>query len=215
MTKAVICDNDGTLVFQTKEYIFRTVGETLSELGLSADEKFAEDFWYCHGSNRDEIIESRLGINYTDFWKVFWKNDSPEERARHTGVYDDVYALRNLREKGIKLGVVTGALTEVANAEISKVLSKVQGLKFDSIVSNNPDACIRQKPYPDSLLICLQDLGVKSNETIYVGNSKEDVDAARAAKVRPVVVLREPIKRFKYGKSVKVISSLHEIESII
>lgn len=213
MKKAVIFDNDGTLVFQTKEYISSTIGETLSELGVNADEKFAEDFWY--GSDRDKIIENRLGINYMNFWKVFWNYDTPEERSKHTGVYDDVYALRNLRGMGIKLGVVTGALTEVANAELSKVLSKVQGLKFDSVVSNDPDAKIRQKPYPDSLLICLQDLGVKSNETIYVGNSKEDVNAAKAAKVRPVVILREPIKRFKYGKSIKVISSLHEIESII
>jgi beta-phosphoglucomutase-like phosphatase (HAD superfamily) len=88
-------------------------------------------------------------------------------------------------------------------------------LKFDSIVSNNPDARIKQKPHPDSLLICLQELNVKSKDTIYVGNSGEDVEAAIAAKVRPVVILREPVRRFNYDKSVELIYSLHQVEDCL
>jgi phosphoglycolate phosphatase-like HAD superfamily hydrolase len=101
--KAAIFDVDGTLVFHTKEYIRDTVGKTLLELGLDSDEKFVEDFWYCHGSDRNNIIEDRLGIEYMEFWKVFWRYDNPEERAKHTGVYDDVSALINLKRKGLKL----------------------------------------------------------------------------------------------------------------
>jgi len=103
MKKAVMFGLDGTLVFQTKDYIFNTVGKTLSELGLSADEKFVDDFWYCHYADRDKIIEDRLGIEYMKFWKIFWKYDTPEERIKHTGVYDDVAVLKNLKEKGLKL----------------------------------------------------------------------------------------------------------------
>ena len=213
--KAVMFDLDGTLVFQTKEYILNTVGKTISELGLKTDENFVNDFWYCHGSNRDKIIENRLGIEYMKFWRVFWRHDVPEERVKHTGVYDDVIALGNLRKKGVKLGIVTGALTKVANAEISKILSRVKDCKFDYIVSNNPDAGIRQKPYPDTLLICLKGLKMENSNALYVGNSYEDVEAAIRAQVKPVVVLREPVRRMKYDSSVKVISSLHEIEGFI
>jgi beta-phosphoglucomutase-like phosphatase (HAD superfamily) len=210
---ATMLDLDGTVVFQTREYIEDTVGKTIYDLGLEADKDFVDDFWYCNGSDRDKIIEDRLGIDYMKFWRIFWKNDSPEERARHTGVYDDVAALKNLRESGIKLGIVTGALTKVADAEISKVLSKVKGLRFDSIVSNNIG--IKPKPHPDSLLVCMKELGVKNNETIYVGNANEDVQAAVAAQVKPVIVLREQKRKMHYGSSVKVINSLYEIENII
>jgi len=211
--KAAMFDLNGTLDFQTEDYIYKTVGKTLSELGLEADERFADEFWY--GSNRDKIIKDKLGVEPMAFWEVFWKYDPPEERAKHTGVYDDVSALIKLKEKGIKLGLVTGAIIEVASAELSKIKSKFKDLEFDSIVSNNPKAGIRQKPYPDSLLICLRELGVKNGDAIYVGNSREDVEAAIAAKVKPVVILREPIRRMNYDASVKLIYSLHEVESII
>lgn len=216
MIKADIFDLDGTLVFQTEDYILRTVGKTLSDLELQYDKnflkKFAYDFWY--GSDRDRIIKEKLGIEHMKFWEVFWKHDKTQERIKHTGVYDDVSALRNLRKRGIKLGIVTGALTEIANAEIAKIKPKIRGCEFDSIVSNDPYAEIRQKPFPDTLWICLGELGVRNDEAIYIGNSNEDVDAAIRAQVKPVVVLRKPVRRMSYDSSVKIIYSLHEIENI-
>jgi len=212
MKTAALFDLDGTLVFQTRAYRERTVGKTVRELGLTCDENFVDYFWYGNG-DRDKLIEKSLGIDYMSFWRVFWKNDSPEERVKHTGVYDDVTALKELKERGVKLGIVTGSLSKVADAEISKVLSKIQGCSIDSIISN--DGCMRQKPYPDSLLTCIKELNVQSADAVYVGNAREDVKAARAARIKPVVILREPIGRVNYGSSVEVINSLHEVANII
>lgn len=217
MIKALISDLDGTLVRHKPEYIKSTVENTLSELGLPYDKKFLEyfapKFWY--GSDRNKIIEEELRTERMKFWNVFWKHDNAKERAKHTEVYDDVSALIDLRRKGFKLGIVTGALTEVANAEISKIKLKFNDFGFDSIVSNNPHEEIKQKPEPDTLLICLKRLGVKNDEAVYVGDLPEDVDAAIRAQVKPVVILREPIRSVNYDSSVKVISSLYEIESVI
>jgi phosphoglycolate phosphatase-like HAD superfamily hydrolase len=194
MIKALISDLDGTLVRHKPEYIKSTVENTLSELGLPYDKKFLEyfapKFWY--GSDRNKIIEEELRTERMKFWNVFWKHDNAKERAKHTEVYDDVSALIDLRRKGFKLGIVTGALTEVANAEISKIKLKFNDFGFDSIVSNNPH-----------------------DEAVYVGDLPEDVDAAIRAQVKPVVILREPIRSVNYDSSVKVISSLYEIESVI
>ena len=107
---------------------------------------FTKEFFY--GTNRDQIIQKMLGLeDYMEFWRIFWKYDL-SERVNYVEAYGDTDVLRKLREKGMKLGVVTGSLTKVAEAEIAKL-----NYRFDSVVSNNPEAGIRQKPYPDTLLM--------------------------------------------------------------
>jgi len=213
MIKAVGFDLDETLVHLRKDYIYDVVGKTVLKLGKPANEEFAREFWY--GSNRDDLIQKELGIIPYNFWKIFRKYDTPHSRAAHIEVYEDVGALKSLHAREIKLGIVTGSLTEVANVEIQKIREKFEDIEFDSIIANNPDARIKQKPHPDTLLMCLQELKIKNDELIYVGDSKDDVEAATRAEITPVVVLRDESRREEFGDSVKIINSLYEIERML
>lgn len=216
MIKVAGFDLDGTLVYQPREYIIGVLQETFSYLSkwlnrrLTLNERFIDGFWY--EADRDAFIENELGIPNMDFWNVFWKYDDPHERARNTEVYADVGALRNLYNKGIKLGIVTGCLTELAKLEIEKIRENVPDVKFDSIITNNPSEGVRQKPYPDTLLRFLQDVGVRSEEAVYVGNSRGDAQAATSAQIKPVIVLRE--RKVDLTEPLTIIHSLYELENI-
>ncbi|MEM5790465.1 MAG: HAD hydrolase-like protein [Candidatus Aenigmatarchaeota archaeon] len=211
MIKAISFDLDGTLVYHKKEYIVEVVGKTILELGFQPDEKFSYEFWY--GSNRSKIIQEKLGIEPMRFWKIFWEYDKPETRVKNTEVYEDVLALKSIYDRGIKLGIVTGALSNVAKLEISKINEKVRGIKFDSVITNKSG--MKLKPYPDPLLKSLKELGVEKGELIYVGNGMEDAEAAKKAGIFPVIVLREENKWMNFDISVKLINSLYELEKML
>jgi phosphoglycolate phosphatase len=52
---------------------------------------------------------------------------------------------------------------------------------------------LRPKPHPDLLLACLESLGVRAGETVFVGDSTSDLEAARAAGVHFVAVGGEEV----------------------
>jgi len=54
--------------------------------------------------------------------------------------------------------------------------------RIDAVLG--PDDVPRPKPAPDMLLAALQRLGVRADETIYIGDMVVDVQAARAAGIR-------------------------------
>ncbi|KXW56606.1 phosphoglycolate phosphatase [Ferrovum sp. PN-J185] len=83
-----------------------------------------------------------------------------------------------IKKEGVKLGVVT-------NKERSLTLQLLDHLNlthyFDVVVAGG-DAK-RGKPYPDPLLLALEKAGVDRSGILFVGDSINDVEAARAAQI--------------------------------
>lgn len=91
----------------------------------------------------------------------------------------DMEAILSLiKQEGIKLGIVT-------NKERSLTLQLLEHLKlthyFDVVVAGG-DA-LRGKPHPDPLLLALDQAGISRDEVLFVGDSVNDVEAARAAQI--------------------------------
>jgi len=212
--RAIICDLDFTLVFQTREYFATVVGGTLKRFGFAYDDDFARRFWL--EGNRDELIERTFGVPYMEFWKVFWELDRPDVRTRFTEAYPDVVALRDLlRERKILLGIVTNAQGVVARAEIAKLQREVPGLEVRSVVANVRDNSKYQKPSVVPLLKCMDQLGVRPEEVVYIGDNAEDVEMTRKAGVRMVLVRRHGNGNIRFSSHFVAIDSLDELEKII
>jgi pyrophosphatase PpaX len=212
MLKAVLFDLDGTLVYQKHEYVSRVVQETLSRLGLPYLEGFTKEFWYGLAGDRNSSISKWLGIEDTKrFWSVFWELDDPGMRAQNTEAYEDVGVLEALREKGLKLGLVTSSLEEIAKLE----MQKLNGFSFDCTVSHIKGAGQRLKPHPDPILAALKQLGVRASEAMYVGDSPIDIEASLAAGVKPAVVVREGNNFQSGGSHVVVLSSLYGLLQLV
>jgi HAD superfamily hydrolase (TIGR01662 family) len=121
-------------------------------------------------------------------------NGDPEKVQPVPGARD---AVRRLREAGVAVGVVTnqsgiarGLLTraqaDAVNARVDELLGP-----FDTwqVCPHGPDDdCECRKPMPGMVLAAAEELGVGPHEVVVIGDIGSDVDAARAAGARGVLV---------------------------
>lgn len=84
--------------------------------------------------------------------------------------------LRELRRRGLPLGVFTGKGRSTADISLREL--GWSGL-FGAVVTGDDVAC--QKPHPEGLVKAAADLGVDISQSLYAGDSPSDVKAGRAA----------------------------------
>ncbi len=84
--------------------------------------------------------------------------------------------LRDLSVRGLKLGVVTNALQHLAEA----ILTRFDIAQFMQLVIGG-DQVSNGKPHPEAVLRACRMLGAAPAQTLMVGDSENDVLAARAA----------------------------------
>ncbi|MEL7647736.1 MAG: HAD-IA family hydrolase [Sedimentibacter sp.] len=181
MIDTVVFDFDGTLadtnqmiinsfrhiygMFLNKEcsedYIMSTFGEPLN-LTLTRD--FGQfDF--------DEVINAYRDYQRTKFNDEVTLYETVEE------------TLEYLKNKDIKLGVATSRFKN----STMKALERFNIAKyFDSVVS--ADDVTKHKPDKEPLIKVITELKSTSNRTLYVGDSKFDIECALNAAATPVLV---------------------------
>ena len=105
----------------------------------------------------------------------------------YEGVVDEI---RRLKNSGKRLGVVTSKLRDGAMRGL-----RVSGLDdaFDVVIGC--DDVTRAKPHPEPVLKAVAELGVKPTETVFVGDSRHDMESGRAAGVKTAAVLWGPFDR--------------------
>ena len=115
----------------------------------------------------------------------------------HTRPYDGVGALlRALKKRGIRVGVVSNKAEPAVKALCEAYFP---GL-IDAAAGGRPD--VPKKPAPDAVLRALRELGVRAEETVYVGDSEVDVETAENAGLRLFAVgwgFRTPGQLFAAG----------------
>ncbi len=206
--EAVLLDLDGTLVFTPFEYRKRIVKKSLKDVGInSCSREDVDSFWY--GTERARIITDRFGIEKPGlYWRAYCKHDTAEARKQFARPYDDSGYVLELRQRGIKTAIVTGAPPHIADVEIN-MLGKEN---FDAVVVASPLNGRKPKPNPECIEECLGMLGVGKEKAVYVGNAEEDVITANNAGIPCIIVDRKECKlEFKEAKPLYVISSLYEM----
>lgn len=105
----------------------------------------------------------------------------------YEGVVEEI---RRLKETRLKLGVVTSKLRDGAMRGL-----KISGLEdaFDIVIGC--DDVTHPKPHPEPVLKAVDELGVKKEETVFIGDSRHDMECGRAAGVKTAAVLWGPFDR--------------------
>ncbi len=185
--RAAIVDLDGTLVDTLGDFTTALAG-MLQELALPpiAPEAVAR----MVGKGSEHLIRAVLaqvgadaGALYPSAWEAYQRHYLAIN-GRHSTVFEGAaQALRRLREQGLKLACVTNkpqAFTEP--------LLRAKGLDrcFDVVFGG--DAFERKKPDPLPLLEAARALGAAPAQTLVIGDSSNDAQAARAAGC-PVVLV--------------------------
>jgi len=105
----------------------------------------------------------------------------------YEGVVDEI---RRLKDAGKRLGVVTSKLRDGAMRGL-----RISGLDdtFDVVIGC--DNVTHSKPHPEPVLKALDELGAKRESTVFVGDSRHDMESGRAAGVKTAAVLWGPFDR--------------------
>ena len=94
-----------------------------------------------------------------------------------------VSTLEWIEGQGMAMGVATSNSQLVAESVLD-----LNGIRrfFASVVGRRPE--LKMKPYPDQILICLEEMGVEPRQGLMVGDSVKDIQAAKAAGITMISI---------------------------
>lgn len=179
---AVLLDLDGTLVDSAAE-LARATNRMLRQLGRA--ERTEAELATFVGKGVGRLVHRSLTGSMEDdaprdvfepALRVF-ETCYEEESGRTAQVYPGVReGLRALRAGGVRLACVTNKARRftvplLARIELAEAL--------DAVVAG--DDAARTKPDPAPVLLACERLGVPPARTLMIGDSSNDVDAARSA----------------------------------
>jgi phosphoglycolate phosphatase len=186
MPKLVMFDLDGTLVDSVAD-IALSLNRALGDLGLPAVSELQVRTWVGRGASRliycvleqghrspalhDELL-ARFMARYQE--------SVCEVSTVYPGARELLLACK---AAGLHLACVTNKPYAPAKA-LLEALDLIE--PFDLLLGG--DSLPHKKPHPGPLQHCLQHFGVTAAQSLMVGDSRNDVEAARAAGVRVVAV---------------------------
>jgi phosphoglycolate phosphatase len=184
--RAVLLDLDGTLV-DSAEDLREALNEVLAGEGLRPIE--AAEVRAMIGDGVLKLVERGLARAGGDpdrarelmprFLSVY-----EPRAARSTRPYPGVVeTLRALRARGLRLGVVTNK-PEAATWAILEALALAPFL--DVVIGG--DTLPERKPSPEPLVAALRRLETEPHSAVMVGDNHHDVQAARAAGLKAILV---------------------------
>jgi HAD superfamily hydrolase (TIGR01549 family) len=182
--KAVLFDKDGVLI-DSLDTVFTAFNQTIEHFGLDKipRQKFISEFWGVLGAEAIYVSHSKPGVNPKDVTEYY--NISRDRLEGMTKLFPaTTEVLTSLKHKmGCKLGVVTSSKKDLAISLLSKFnISQF----FDAVIGG--DEVTSPKPAPDAILLACQNLGIQPWEALFVGDTKVDLQAGKAAKCKTAIV---------------------------
>ncbi len=184
--KAVVFDLDGTLIRSAVDFpkLKRETIDLLARGGLPAERFSAEMKSYEILSLAYELCRER-GLTEEKLESMrrrveaVWNRIEIESVNCAVPVEGVKEVLRELKRRGIKVGVVTRG----CRAYALKALAMTNLLEAVDVVVGRDDTA-QPKPHPEPLMKALSELGFKTGEALMVGDGVDDALCAREAGVR-------------------------------
>lgn len=182
-SRAVLFDLDGTLA-DTAPDLAAAVNRIRVEQGMGAMP--IERLRPFASAGARGLVFAGLGAKPDDAEYDGLRESFLEYYAERTCVETRVFPgiaelLRGLAERGIAWGLVT-------NKALSFTQRIVAALKLDPACVVGGDSTPHLKPHPASLLLAAQQLRLAPAACCYLGDDLRDMQAARAAGMRPIAV---------------------------
>jgi pyrophosphatase PpaX len=178
--QAVVFDLDGTVV-DSVELIILSFQHAIREvLGreISREESIA---WVGRPLHEQMVLFSP---EHADELVQVYREWNHREHDRMLKLYDGILQLLDsLNHAGVKIGLVTSKSR--FTTQMAFDLTGIEAY-FDASVCS--DESTGNKPSPDPIFTCLEQLGVEPAEAAYVGDSPADMQAAHAAGVEAIAV---------------------------
>ena len=179
--KAILFDLDGTLVDSVPD-IHAALNETLASYGEPPFTIEAVSTMVGGGmavlverafAALDKPIDPASRDKFSERYLAIYSARATELTTLNAGASDTV---RSLSARGFRLGTVTNKPAHEARLVLDHF-----GLSDSMEVVIGGDAGVALKPAPDLLLLACRELGIEPEDALFVGDSENDVGAARAA----------------------------------
>lgn len=178
MNKAVIFDFDGVIInsFEVQKKALLESYRIVVGEGLPSIEEF---FRYSGDSLQNIFKKMGLPTEMVDIYRKFSK-----ERLDDIKVYGGMEAfLIDLKNNGVKCGLCTGKDRE----RTIEILEKIGFKKYFDVIVCSDDVS-SPKPHYESLLLTMMLLGVSRQNALMVGDAKNDILCAKAARIPCIAV---------------------------
>ncbi|MDD2396581.1 MAG: HAD-IA family hydrolase [Tissierellia bacterium] len=181
MIDTVIFDFDGTLA-DTNKLILNSFNHIYNKYH---DRKCDEDYIL---STFGEPLELTLRRDFGDYSYEevvgCYRGYQVDKFDKEVTLYDTVIeTIKYLHNKNIKLGIATSRL----KSSTLYVLKRFNLEKYFQVVISSDDV-VKHKPDKEPLIKAIQGLNSTTENTLYVGDSKFDMECAINAEVTPVLV---------------------------
>ncbi|HJB01632.1 MAG TPA: HAD-IA family hydrolase [Candidatus Mediterraneibacter merdavium] len=220
MYRACIFDLDGTLADTLDSLVF-SVNKTMKEVGMP---QITED--QCRrfvGNGAKVLIEEALKAGgdeelarfeeaFEAYRRIFDANCTYEVKP-----YSGILAmLRQMKERGMKLGVLSNKPDRQAVHVVAEVFSREL---FDAVQGQKEG--VPRKPDPTAALTIAEQFGVRPQETLYIGDSEVDAATGKAAGMdtvlvswgfRPKEVLREASPKWVVDRAEEIMDIIRGAE---
>lgn len=216
---AVMFDLDGTLIDSVPIY-YKIIDIVFAKLGLPAVSRDTlmeamddgEFDWNCvlpqhMKSRRVELTEKARGIIDEIAPPMFHK------QVKLIPGTDDLF--KEIAITGIKIGLVTSTPAQMMAVKMIP-LSKA-GLEKQLRVIVTADDVRNKKPSAEPLIQCSQKLGVPPRKCVYVGDTRVDIRAGKAAGMKTVGVLTgfDDYDALKKERPDAIINSIAQLSGIL
>ncbi len=190
--KAIHFDLDGTLIDSVPDLAL-AVNEMLQTLGRETFDEDTIRYWVGNGSqmlvkralvgkrefDEEEIDEVLFQKAHRIFLEAYDKHLCESTKA-FAGVMD---TLQELKKRGYRLSIIT-------NKPAQFVAPILEGLGFGDLIESylGGDCLPKKKPDPLPLVTMCERMGVSIEESVMVGDSKNDILAANACAMQSIGV---------------------------
>lgn len=208
-SEAVIFDKDGVLINSFKT-VFTAMNQALNHHGYDklSKEEFRKEWW---GIRADHNIENKLCLSREEAHEIFeCYKEKREELVELTEIYPGVDELLGELYGDYSLGVVTSTYKKVAvnlldNFGISKYL--------DVVVGGDETT---PKPAPDSILKACEEIKVRPENAIYVGDTDADIGAGKSAGCTAVIVTTSKTREeLEEVNGIIIIDQIQELTEVL
>lgn len=190
--KAFILDLDGVLYNSTVAWI-KTERKIAKQLGITPPKK--EIQWKLFGKSIKERVKKLFPGHQKKALKLFFGEERKNFLSEFKLFRDAKRLLRYLKNKNIKTAIATGLDKNALNI----IFKKDTLLKFVDFAISSEEVG-KEKPHPKILLRILKKFKLKPSEVLYIGDALSDIETARRAKIKSVIITRGAIKDPKKAK---------------
>jgi len=211
--RALLFDFDYTLA-DSSSAVVKCANHALMGLGLEMASK--DKIRRTIGLSLPDTLAELAGEKYRSRaleFRSLWRELSDQIMVDETHLFPGVpEALDALQKKGLRLGIVSTKF----RSRIEKVLFRERMTYLFQVVVGGEDV-LHHKPHPDGIYRALRKLGLSVTETVYVGDSKVDAQAAENAGLRFVATLTgvTDSSAFTAYKPCAVVSCLTELTELL